>query len=270
MLFIIATIMYARFIGTMSLTTKEYTITDELLPSGFDGLKIVHFSDLHYNRAITLDKVKSIVKEINEINPDIVVFTGDLIDKDAILKNIDYEYLSNTLKEINSKYGKYYILGNHDYDSDTDNIINTMNTSGFIHLDNKYDIIYNNKSEYIYISGIDSVSKNKENIETALDFLKDKTTPTYNIFLTHEPDISDKIVKNYSINLILPGHSHGGQVRLPFIGAIYTPEYAKKYHDDYYKIDNTDLYISSGIGVSSFNYRLWNRPSINFYRINKN
>ena len=81
--------MYARFIGTMSLTTKEYTITDELLPSGFDGLKIVHFSDLHYNRAITLDKVKSIVKEINEINPDIVVFTGDLIDKDAILKNID-------------------------------------------------------------------------------------------------------------------------------------------------------------------------------------
>ena len=92
--------MYARFIGTMSLTTKEYTITDELLPSGFDGLKIVHFSDLHYNRAITLDKVKSIVKEINEINPDIVVFTGDLIDKDAILKDIDYEYLSNTLKEI--------------------------------------------------------------------------------------------------------------------------------------------------------------------------
>ena len=270
MLFIIATIMYARFIGTMSLTTKEYTITDELLPSGFDGLKIVHFSDLHYNRAITLDKVKSIVKEINEINPDIVVFTGDLIDKDAILKDIDYEYLSNTLKEINSKYGKYYILGNHDYDSDTDNIINTMNTSGFIHLDNKYDIIYNNKSEYIYISGIDSVSKNKENIETALDFLKDKTTPTYNIFLTHEPDISDKIVKSYSINLILAGHSHGGQVRLPFIGAIYTPEYAKKYHDDYYKIDNTDLYISSGIGVSSFNYRLWNRPSINFYRINKN
>lgn len=269
LLFIIFTIIYARFIGTMSLTTKEYTITDEYLPSGFDGLKIVHFSDLHYNRAITLDKVKSIVKEINDINPDIVVFTGDLIDKDAILKDIDYEYLTNTLKDINSKYGKYYILGNHDYNSNTDSIINTMNNSGFIHLDNKYDIIYNEKAEYIYISGINSVSKNKENIESATAYLKDKNTTTYNIFLTHEPDISDKIVKNYSVNLILAGHSHGGQIRLPFIGAIYTPPYAKKYYDDYYKIDNTNLYISSGIGVSNFNYRLWNRPSINFYRINK-
>ena len=91
----------------------------------------------------------------------------------------------------------------------------------------------------------------------------------YQIVLTHEPDISDKIVDNYDIDLILAGHSHNGQIRLPIIGAIYKPPGAKKYYDEHYKIDNTNLYISSGIGVSTINYRFLNKPSINFYLINK-
>lgn len=68
-------------------------------------------------------------------------------------------------------------------------------------------------------------------------------------------------------DLVLTGHSHGGQVRIPFIGKLYTPEGAKKYYDEYYKINNTDLYISSGLGTSMYKFRLFNRPSFNFYRI---
>ena len=92
----------------------------------------------------------------------------------------------------------------------------------------------------------------------------------YKVMLVHEPDVSEKIVDNYNVSLILAGHSHNGQVRLPIIGAIYTPEGSRKYYDEHYVIDGTDLYISSGIGVSTINYRFWNRPSINFYRLNKN
>ena len=91
---IILIIIYARYIGTMGLITKEYTIKDNNIPNDFDGLKIVHFSDLHYNRAINIKKVKNIVKEINLINPDIVVFTGDLIDQDANLNNDDFDELT--------------------------------------------------------------------------------------------------------------------------------------------------------------------------------
>ena len=65
-------------------------------------------------------------------------------------------------------------------------------------------------------------------------------------------------------------HSHNGQIRLPGIGALYTPNGSKKYYDNYYDLDETPLYISSGIGVSIVNYRLFNKPSINFYRINQN
>mgnify|MGYP000677626854 CR=1 FL=1 len=91
----------------MGLITKEYSIKDNNIPSDFDGLKIIHFSDLHYNRAINIKKVKNIVKEINLINPDIVVFTGDLIDQDANLTNEDYNQLTNILNDIKAKYGKY-------------------------------------------------------------------------------------------------------------------------------------------------------------------
>ena len=82
----------------------------------------------------------------------------------------------------------------------------------------------------------------------------------------HEPDFIDEIDYR-KFDLVLAGHSHNGQVRLPFIGALVKPNYAKKYYDEYYKIKNTDLYISSGIGVSEVNFRLFNRPSFNLYRL---
>ena len=102
-----------------------------------------------------------------------------------------------------------------------------------------------------------------------MEYFNSNNDIEYKVMLVHEPDISDEIIDNYDVSLILGGHSHNGQIRLPVIGAIYTPEHSKKYYDEYYMIGGTDLYISSGIGVSTINYRLFNKPSINFYRINK-
>ena len=84
----------------------------------------------------------------------------------------------------------------------------------------------------------------------------------------HKPDTFDDI-KQYNFNLVLAGHSHNGQIRLPIYGAILTPKGAKKYYKPHYKIDNTDMYISSGIGNTVIDYRLFNRPSFNIYRLNK-
>ncbi len=85
----------------------------------------------------------------------------------------------------------------------------------------------------------------------------------------HEPDFINEIDYN-TFNLILAGHSHNGQIRLPFIGAIILPPGAKKYYKEYYKLNNTDLFISSGLGTSNLDIRLFNKPSFNFYRITKN
>ena len=268
-IFLLLLIIYARYIGPSGFITKEYTIKDVSLPKSFDGLKIVHFSDLHYNRAISIDKVNKIVAEINLINPDIVVFTGDLIDKDVNLTNKDYSDLSKSLSNINSKYGKYAVMGNHDYYKDKDKIIDIYTNSNFKYLDNNNDLIYSKENEVIFIGGINTLSYNMDDLDKTMEYFNNHSDDIFKIILVHEPDITDKIVNNYNVNLILAGHSHNGQIRLPIIGAIYTPKYSKKYYDNYYKIDNTNLYISSGIGFSTINYRLWNKPSINFYRINK-
>lgn len=268
-LIIIGIILYARFIGTMGFDTKEYTIYSDDIPKGFDGIKIIHFSDLHYNRAITTSKVDKIVEEINLIGADIVVFTGDLIDKDSLLTEEDYEYLTNSFSKIYAKYGKYAVLGNHDYGK-IEKVTKIYVDGGFKYLDNNFDIIYNNKNEKIFVGGIGNVTYNMDDVDKTLEYFNSNNDIDYRIILVHEPDISNDIVDNYNVSLILAGHSHNGQIRLPIIGALYTPPYAKEYYDEHYLIDGTNLYISSGIGVSTINYRLWNRPSMNFYRINKN
>lgn len=261
-------ILYARYVGTMGFVTKEYTIYSKDVPSSYDGFKIVHFSDIHYNRAITSKKVDEIVNEINLINPDIVVFTGDLIDKDVSLTDSDFKYLTNSFSKIEAKYGKYAVLGNHDY-GEKDKITQVFNDSDFKYLDNSYDIIYNQYNEKIFVGGIGNVSYNLDDVDKTMEYFNSNNDIEFRIILVHEPDISDNIVDNYKVSLILGGHSHNGQIRVPGIGALYTPNGAKKYYDEYYDLNGTSLYISSGIGVSMLNYRLFNKPSINFYRVNK-
>ena len=269
LIIIILITIYARYIGTTGLVTNEYIINDKTIPDSFDGLKIIHFSDIHYNRAINLKKIDDLVKEINLIDPDIVVFTGDLIDKDVDLNNSDYDKLTTTLKKINAKYGKYAVIGNHDYYKDINKVKDVYEASNFKYLENSYDIIYSTNNEKIFIGGLSTSTYKEADLEKTFSYFKDNEYINYKIILTHEPDITTQIVKDYQVNLILAGHSHGGQIRLPIIGPLYTPPYAKKYYDSHYKISDTNLYISSGIGVSTINYRLNNPPSINFYRIFK-
>lgn len=115
LLVILLILIYGRYEGTSGLITKEYKIDTSDIDNSFDGLKIVQFSDLHYLRVVNKDMVKKIVNEINLINPDIVIFTGDLIDKDFNPTDSEENDLITLLSSINSKYGKYAIIGNHDY-----------------------------------------------------------------------------------------------------------------------------------------------------------
>ena len=261
-------LIYGRYVGTDGLITKEYTINTNIDES-FNGLKIVHFSDLHYLRVATKDTLKQVVEEINLINPDIVFFTGDLIDKDFKLKDKEKNNLINELSNIKSKYGKYTIIGNHDYKKDEELIKEIYLSSDFILLQNSYDIIYGNKNDKIFIGGTDTYSFDKADISKVMEYFDNNEDINYKIILCHEPDYIDEIADNYNIDLVLSGHSHNGQINIPYIKKFFLPKGSKKYYDNYYKVKDTDLYISSGIGVSRLNLRMFNKPSINFYRINK-
>lgn len=268
MLLISIFFIYARYIGTNGLAVKEYKITNSNLPTSFHGLKIVHISDIHYGRTINLKKLITVVNEINILKPDLVIFTGDLIDRDTKINNQITKDITNQLKRINSKLGKYAVYGNHDKKNSKYQAI--LNDSDFILLNNAYDTIYNESYEPIFIGGIDNMVNGNINLDKAMAYFDNNSTAKYKILLMHTPDYIDKVLDKYNIDLILAGHSHNGQIRLPFIGAVVKPYGSKKYYEPYYKINKTDIYISSGLGTSSFSLRTFNKPSFNFYRLTKN
>ena len=270
-LIISAIIAYGFLIEPKLITVKEQKITLDNWPDNFNGFKIVHISDIHYGRLFDEKSLQKLVNSINEQKPDIVVLTGDLIDKDTHMTTNMANKISNLLKKINAKAGKYAINGNNDLNFDE--WVNIISNGGFKDLNNTYDTIYINGYQNIFIAGASTVKDKlsiNDKLKTSIDYLNsfDKNGPIYKILLLHEPDTIDDLSNN-PFNLILAGHSHAGQIRLPFIGAIMLPDGAKKYYDSHYKLENSDLYISNGLGVSNYNFRLFNTPSYNLYRLVK-
>ena len=258
-------LLYARFIGTSGLKIKEYKVTNSNIINEYHGLKIVHITDIHYNTTIKEKKLNSLVEQINFINPDIVVLTGDLLDE-----TVEYnkDEIINNLKQIKAKLGKYAISGNHDYP--VENYYSIIEESGFTNLDNTYELIYNNTNQPIIISGISSNIMDTTDLNTKTEkfteYISTNGKPIYSILLIHEPDYIDNLdLNNY--DLILAGHSHNGQINIPLLKKLYLPVGSIKYVDGHYNINNTDVFISNGIGTSGVKFRLFSKPSFNFYRI---
>ena len=252
-------LLYSHYIEPYNLIIKEYKIENKSIPKSFDGIKIVHISDIHYGSTVNKEYLERIVNLINKQNPDIVVFTGDFLDDRTQLNNKEIDNIKKILSKINSKLGKFAVNGNHDY-KNIDNYKKIMSSS-FQLLDNKEKIIYYNSSIPISLVGFTDSRNTKANYK-----ILERNTEYFKIVLTHEPDDYIKI-KDYKFDIMLSGHSHNGQVRLPFVGPIFTPKGSKTYYDEYYKIDNRELFISNGIGTSGLNLRFNSKPSINLYRL---
>ena len=243
---IVLFIVYARFKATTGLKIKEYKITNDKIPENFHGTKLVQISDIHYGNTVDIKYLKTIVTEINKLKPDILILTGDLLDKE--INEEEKKEIINTLKEIKVSIDKYAIIGDKDYDTNLWKEIITQ--SNFIDLNNQEKYIYQKTNKAIIISNTDI-----------------KHEKTYAIYVTHEPDKIDEITNKF--DLILAGHSLNGQINIPIIKKLLLQDGAKKYYKNHYIINNTDMYISSGIGTTSFKYRLFNKPSINLYRLTK-
>lgn len=259
-------LIWGKFIEPNLLTTNDYRITENSLPNSFDGVKIVHFSDVHYGTGFTENRLKKLTNEINSLKPDIVVFTGDLIDQKYQTTESDIKNIVKYLNKIEANLGKYAVIGNHDfYNEDFENI---MYDSEFIILKNNYDTVYNRTNQPIVIYGLDNITYGIPKPEIFND--KETNDIKYKIVLLHEPDYTNEFVNNYDINLVLAGHSHNGQVKLPVIKPFHLPNGSKEYYNGYYKLNNTDLYVSNGVGNSIYDFRLFTPPSINLYRLNTN
>src|SRR5574344_469220 len=261
---IISSILYSKYIEPYHFITKEIKITANI-PTNFNGFKIVHISDIYYGTTIKKDEFNNIINEINLLKPDIVVITGNLFDDSITLSVEDYDELDGLLNSIDANISKYIIKVNTDIDTKWNDIITN---GGFIDISDKYNLIYDNGNEPIIISGI-STNLDGSNINDKLlgidTYINSLNSKPYSILLMHEPDYISSINLN-DFNLVLSGNSN--QINL---GNFNLNEGSKIYNNSYYKIDNTDIYITNGLGTKSNNpYRFMNIPTINFYRIVKN
>lgn len=254
-----------RYVGNYGLVVKEESLLYESLPDNFHGLKIIQFSDLHYGKTIDTKKFESIVNKINSIRPDIILFTGDLIDNHYSISSDEINEITKLLTKLKANVGKYAIEGNHD----VKHFKNIIKNTDFIYLENSYDLIYKEGYTPILITGIGSSNLNNMDIDKAFSYFKEDNInkEVFTISIMHEPDNIDSMLENYNIDLAFAGHSHNGQVRIPFTEALVKFTGAKKYYEEKYVINDTTLFVSGGIGTSIYPFRLFNHPSINFIRL---
>lgn len=258
--------LYAKYVGIKGLIVKEYRIESNILTSNFSGIKIVHFSDLIYKSTVDKNDVKELISRINELKPDIVVFTGDLVKKNKKYKNEDIEFLEEQLSNIEVTIGKYAIYGDADYSFEDYKTI--MEKAKFNILNNSYDEIFYKNNDSMFIVGLPSSSKEEVKFEEAFSFYKEDEKRKYIMVLAHD----GKTIKllddtTYEVDLILGGHSLNGSVVVPYYGGVFLDDLADKYYQEHYSKGITDIYISSGIGTNKYPYRIFNKPSINLYRL---
>lgn len=217
----------------------------------YKKLKISQISDFHSSRFINLDKL---VTDIYKYDPNLIVLTGDIIDGKK--KEIDRALaLVDKLRTLDLDI--YFITGNHEYRNENFELfMEELSKRGIIILDNRLVEL----EEYnVSLAGINFGLSKEEYDETVSGMNVD----SYNILLSHSP----KYPVNYSENkedLIICGHTHGGQVRVPFIGAVVSPSegFFPKYDKGIYDLGKTKLYIDSGLGTSALALRMFNRAQI--------
>lgn len=255
LLAIIAIILiFNKYFIAHKIRVVEYGIKDKKLPENFHGLKIVHYSDILYGKSTTIKDIDKMVKKINELNPDAVIFTGDLFFKDIKVKDKELKKIKKSLSKINAKYNKYAVIGDNDL-AFKDSFYQIFQDD-YIILDNESALLYLKEDTPIRITGINDVSKEEL-------FAEDDSL--FNILITHKPDDIVKLKNKY--NLAFAGHSMGGQIKLPFFGPTIKIKGAKTYTGGYYELNNAKLYVNEGIGSQNVSMRLNNHPKINLYRI---
>lgn len=252
------------------ISITEVKITSSKIPSSFKGYKILQISDLH-NKQFG-DNQDVLVQKVKSIDPDIIAITGDLIDS----KSYDAKVSMELIRKIVKKYPVYFVTGNHEQWSGKYNSLEKeLKKYGFNILRNEHVSIRKGGQE-INLLGIDDpefVTGNHDEGNIIIDEIKkakiEMQPDRYNVLLSHRPEFI-KEYTNERVDLVLSGHAHGGQIRLPFIGGIVAPNQGilPTYTAGLYVEENTSMVVSRGLGNSIIPQRIFNRPELVVVQLN--
>jgi len=247
---------YVTRIETEWLAVERVAIPLPLEPSqpALEGFKIVLMSDFHLYPFTQIDLVRKAVALANGLRPDLVALTGDYVLEraEAIFDLIP------VLAQIEAKYGLFAVLGNHDYWTNAGIVRLGLEEAG-IHILSNTGVALGVGKGRLHVAGLDDGWSGQPDLQSALSDLPGDVPA---ILLMHEPDFADDLSQDGRVFLQLSGHSHGGQVRLPGIGALLLPRYGQRYDQGLYRVRDMWVYTTRGIGVVGPPVRFRCRPEV--------
>ncbi len=255
-------LIYAYFIEPNWIEINSLQLTLPHLATEFDEYKIVQISDIHVNKWMTQARLNRIFRLVNQQKPDAIAITGDFITRrqERFIPN-----LTATMGQLAAADGKFGVLGNHDYWSNADAVSHAMAKTNIFNLANSFQTIQRGNAK-LYIAGVDDVYVGKDRLDLVVQNLPEDGNAA--ILLAHEPDFADTSATTGRFDLQLSGHSHSGQVRIPFFPPLHLPELGKKYYAGLHHLGSMMVYTNRGLGMTGLHLRFNCRPEITVITLN--
>jgi predicted MPP superfamily phosphohydrolase len=250
---------YSRLIEPYNYWISENDIFIRDLPPAFEGFRITQLTDIHHSRILGISEVRRVVSLAQQTKPDMFVLTGDY--STSYRRYI--EPCADALATLSAPEGVWAVLGNHDHYTDAELTTRALERNHIAVLNNAHTTLHRG-SDSLQLSGIDDWTWNATDWDRAFSGLNAKT-PT--ILLSHQPTVLD-LEQTNKVSLIISGHTHGGQLKFPFLGAPasrFTNDL--KYARGLFRRGETQLYVSSGTGVIGLPLRFGVRPEIAVLRL---
>ncbi len=249
---------YAFLFEPNNIQVERIDIGIENLPDSFTNAKIVHLTDFH--SLGFSEREKKVLEIVEQINPDFVFITGDFIDRTTK----DIASCEKFWQKFGSRYqGRIFgVLGNHDPSS----LEKLLESAGIVILNNENRKIFQ-KEKYIYLVGVNDPDTGRDDLAKAMTGAE---TNVPKILLAHSPDIIEDLGIGETPDLILAGHTHGGQIKIPFLRPFWVPTQNRgKYASGLFEIGNTYMYVNRGIGTTALPIRFNCSPEISVIELTK-
>lgn len=254
--------LYGATHGRHEIEVVRRTIAIRNLPDAFVGFRLVQVSDIHLVEWTEPWFLQRTVDQVNAMNPDLVTLTGDFISRGPRSLTVTYKAMpvcAEILSTIRCPW-KYGVLGNHDAMAAPRLVTEMLRDRGIPVLINKF-VPIERGSKRLWLCGIDDAAAGVPYLTDAVPARPDAPV----ILMAHEPDFADHVRKHPRfplVDLMLSGHSHGGQIRLPWVGPLVLPPLGQKYVAGHYQVQHMQLYVNRGLGTVGIPMRLNCAPEI--------
>lgn len=259
-------LLYATLIEPAWLEVRRVTITLPHLPAACDGFTVVQLSDIHDGTPRSRARLRAAVARVNRVQPDLIVLTGDYLYASVRghgARGRQVEEFAATLGALRARHGVYAIWGNHDY-YERGALHAAMTKHGIRLLVNASVPLAHNGAR-LWLVGLDDLWTGIPAPDLAL---REIPAGACVVALMHEPDYADDLAA-YPVDLQLSGHAHGGQIRLPVIGALHLPSDGRRYPAGLARAGTLQVYTNRGLGVTGPPVRFFCRPEITVLTLRK-